>query len=311
MAEGDYLGQAAMRAAVLPARAAYLIEQGSNAGFRRAVDEAGTRWGGMTEPIARVDAMGSVEFWDAQAVGIARVEVAVNVDLDAETAAIAAGSLGLPCVGIADIDRFGPGIATCHPVAVAGLYRRDPAPVISAPDSPLWHVAAAGVAGRTSDAHELYPMARVSARDDEIGFAQLTGGIHINDTVAQFGVHHAVALGSTSAVIWVTPRDGLEDCADFWNIRALRSGTAVDMPMLLLPSEGVATWENFAVQLEAMLARPAQFTPDVMLVSRALSQTDLEEFAGLLGLERSSEGIQSGRSFAAPPRRQQIGRAHV
>jgi hypothetical protein len=294
-----------MQAAVLPARVAYLIKQGSTTGFRRAIGEACMRWGGMTEPIARVSETGELEFRDAHAVRTAQVEAAVNVDLAPETAAVAADSLGLPCVRIADIDRFGRGIATCYPAAVTGLGGRAPSPLIAAVDSPLWQAAAAGgVQEGTSDASALHPTARVSTLDDEIGRAQLTGDTHINDTVTQFGEHRAITAGHVSVVVWVTPRDGLEDCVGFWNTRAIRPVTTVDMPMLLLPAEGVDAWQGFVTQLEALLARPAEFTPDVLLVSRALPQADLEKLAASLGLERSAEGPRAGTRFPTPPRRQ-------
>jgi hypothetical protein len=91
---------------------------------------------------------------------------------------------------------------------------------------------------------------------------------------------------------------------EFWNTRAIRPVTTVDMPMLLLPAEGVNAWQGFAAQLEALLARPAEFTPDVLLVSRALPQADLEKFAASLGLERSTEGPRTGTRSPTPPRRQ-------
>ncbi len=55
MASPDYVGPTAARAAILPARVIYLVADESESGLRRAVQEACTRWGGMTEPIVSVN----------------------------------------------------------------------------------------------------------------------------------------------------------------------------------------------------------------------------------------------------------------
>ena len=52
-----YVGPTALRATVLPARAVYLVAEGSKTGLRRAVQESCTRWGGMTEPCSRFPAL--------------------------------------------------------------------------------------------------------------------------------------------------------------------------------------------------------------------------------------------------------------
>jgi hypothetical protein len=89
---------------VLPARAAYLIVEGSETGFRRAVQEASSRWGGMSEPIVPVKPGGGVDDWWRQVVGLTAADAVVNVDvLDADAAA-ASGQLGLELVPLAQID---------------------------------------------------------------------------------------------------------------------------------------------------------------------------------------------------------------
>ena len=103
----DYVGPTAVRAAVLPARAVYLVADGSTDGMRRAVREACTRWGGMTEPIIPVKPGGDVDPWWQQVAQLARADGAVNVDADPEDAAVAARRLGLDLVPLADIDLTG------------------------------------------------------------------------------------------------------------------------------------------------------------------------------------------------------------
>jgi hypothetical protein len=85
----DYVGPTAVRAAVLPARAVYLVADGSEEGLHRAVQEACTRWGGMTEPIIPVKPGGEVDEWCEQVISLARADSAVNVDADPEDASAA------------------------------------------------------------------------------------------------------------------------------------------------------------------------------------------------------------------------------
>jgi hypothetical protein len=108
----DYVGPTAVRAVVLPARAAYVVADGSEEGLRRAVQEACTRWGGMTEPVIPVRPGGEVDAWWHQVVSLARVDAVVNVDADPDDASAAAGKLGLELVSLADIDRAGRPVET-------------------------------------------------------------------------------------------------------------------------------------------------------------------------------------------------------
>lgn len=63
MIDVNYLGVSPVTVAVLPARVAYLISETSTTGFRRAVQEASCRWGGMTEPVIPVKSNGQCEPW--------------------------------------------------------------------------------------------------------------------------------------------------------------------------------------------------------------------------------------------------------
>lgn len=84
MSSPDNIEPRAGRAAVLPARVVYLIADGSEGELRRTVQEACTRWGGMTEPIVPVKPSGGFEPWLGQFVSLARVDAAVNVAEDQE-----------------------------------------------------------------------------------------------------------------------------------------------------------------------------------------------------------------------------------
>lgn len=293
-----YLGQAAMEAAVLPSRAAYLIAAGSEAGFRIAVMQASSRWGGMTEPIVEVSESGLSEQHE-QAVRIAGVEALVNVDADPLAAEEIAGSLGLPAVALADM--WDAVMFTCSPDEVREFTDRSHLPIAAGPDAPLWWLAAAG--GVDPGQHE---HARVSEQEDEFGRYQLQSDTRIEDTVDQFGEYWSTASGHVPLVLWVAEDDGLADSLDFWNTRALRPVDTVDMPMLLLPgADVVSNWMEFPKQVAHLLMFRArgQFAPDVALVSRSASPERLHELASVLGLDATTEELRTGAGIPAPPAR--------
>ena len=141
----DYVGPTAVQAAVLPARAVYLVADGSEEGLRRAVQEACTRWGGMTEPIIPVKPGGEIDPWWRAVVSTARADGAVNVDAGTEDAANAAVALGLGLVPLADIDRNGLAAFTVHPAAVGpGALPGANAYVMASEKRELWEVVGAG-----------------------------------------------------------------------------------------------------------------------------------------------------------------------
>jgi hypothetical protein len=94
----DYVGPTAVEAAVLPARAVYLVADGSEGGLRWAAQEACTRWGGLSEPIVPVKPGGEIDPRWQQVVSTARADGAVNVDADPDDAAKVAETLGLGLV---------------------------------------------------------------------------------------------------------------------------------------------------------------------------------------------------------------------
>jgi hypothetical protein len=117
--QDPYSGPLSLNVTVRPARVAYLIGAGSRAGFRRAIQEATTRWCGMTELIIPVHLNGAVDAQWSQMVHTANLDAAVNVDATSSAAHAAAGALHLGVTDIADIDRAGEGMWTCNPAFVA------------------------------------------------------------------------------------------------------------------------------------------------------------------------------------------------
>jgi hypothetical protein len=252
----DYLGQASLRATVVPARAVYLVREGSSSGFRRAVQEASTRWGGMTEPIVPVSADGNLDgAWWRRVVELASVDGAVNVDVPGDNAAAVAGELGLTLVPLAHIDRTGPVMWTCHPAWVGPRDEPEQAYVIACAGGPLWQAVAAGDLtdehAADLDVNNIMAVRRPRT-GDEVGRAQVWGGTLLDRTVTNFA-EYSGANGPLScpAVVWVVDADDLRDCCYFWNLRALRPLQLASVPMLLLPVDEVEHWVGFDRQLAA------------------------------------------------------------
>ncbi|WP_298211611.1 hypothetical protein, partial [Ferrimicrobium sp.] len=82
MQSREYLGQEDFRMAIAPARVAYLIGEESVSGFKRAIQEACTRWGGVTEPIIPVGPEVELDDQWRTIAELADVDELVNVDCD-------------------------------------------------------------------------------------------------------------------------------------------------------------------------------------------------------------------------------------
>jgi len=302
----DYVGPTALQAAVLPARTVYLVADGSTEGLRRAVQEACTRWGGMTEPIIPVKPDGDIDLSWQQVVILARADSAVNVDVDPVAAAAAAEKLGMDLVSLADIDRAGLSAFTVHPSAVGPEQLPGSiAYVMASQKRQLWEVVGAG---DLSDAHlESIPEGTFYTRrpyDDEVARAQLAARTLAERTCSQFGEHRAFGGPEPGpAVIWVTESGSFRDCIYFWNMRALRPLRLGNVPMLLLPAGQVQHWLHFADELARVLERPAQFAPDVALCSFSIPEADLHQTASLLELQLHDGEPRSTRDWPVPTRK--------
>jgi hypothetical protein len=302
----DYVGPTALTAAVLPARAAYLVADGSLDGMRRAVQEACTRWGGMSEPIIPVKPGGDVDLRWWQVTQLARVDGAVNVDLNPEDAAMAARTLGLDLVPLADIDDpAGPTAFTIHPSAVGPVFLPGSnAYIIASEKQRLWEVAGAG--DLTEEHLHSLQAGILSVRrpyDDEVARAQLSSRTLIERTCSQFREHWSQGAISGPAVVWVTEPDSFTDCIFFWNLRALQPLRFGTVPMLLLPYGQVQHWLHFPDDLAYPLERPAEFAPDVALCSLSVNEAQLHETAELLGLHPHDGEPESRSDPAAQPRK--------
>ncbi|HEU0131895.1 MAG TPA: hypothetical protein VFQ85_12975 [Mycobacteriales bacterium] len=298
-----FSGPAAVRGVVLPARAAYLVKVGSRHGVRRAVREASSRWGGATEPIIPVRAGGKLDPLWRQMLAAANVDGLVNVDAGSAGEKLGA-ALGYEVVPIEHIDGWGPTASSLRPSHVEGFEQAQAPVIASSSDAPLWEAIAAGDVTEEHYA-QLRELAGGSyrARPDGVARAQLRRGDTLLDrTLVQFEEHTATNLPPAApAVVWVTSPNGVVDCVAFWNLRALRSLSFRYAPMLLLPDRDVQHWIEFREQFHFVLARPAEFTPDVLLLgANAAKRTAL---ATLLGLTRTTAQVKFGRSMPPPPTR--------
>jgi hypothetical protein len=294
----DYLGQSSVRAAVLPARAVYLINEGSVSGLRRAVQEACSRWAGMTEPIVPVRPDGGIDAWWVQVAQLSKADEAVNVDVANQQAATAAQQLDLQLLPLRDIDsRASITQFTCHTGAVGPPSVDQNAYIISSSEeAPLWEVIAAGdlTSAHLDDLNTETLWVR-RAQEDDIARAQLWGNSLLARTVAQFGEHSAGGGPSAfPAIVWVTEPDSVQDCLFFWNLRALRPLRLGTVPMLLLPVDHVQHWIGFPAQLAHVLTRPDEFSPDVVIDSVSVRKAKLNSTARLLGLRRTTKEVRSG-----------------
>jgi hypothetical protein len=306
MDSGDYVGPTALRATVLPARAVYLVTAGSKSGFRRAVQESCTRWGGMTEPIIPVKPGGEIDAWWQQVVTLTRVDGAVNVDADPEAALIVAGKLGLPLVPLAEIDQVEVTAFTVHPATIGPAALPGSNSYIMASEKRcLWEVTGAG--DLTDDHVESMPPDSLYTwrpSQDQVARAQLGGRTLVERTCSQFSEHWARG-GPTPgpAVVWVTDPDSFDDCVYFWNLRALRPLRLGSLPMILLPAGQVQHWMNFDADLAYVLQRSDQFAPDVALCSASVSESDLRDTAALLGLAQHTGEARIGHDWPVPTRK--------
>ena len=304
----DYLGQAPFHLDVLPARVAYLIAPSSRGGFHRAVQEACSRWAGMTEPIIPVWRNGRLLPWWRQCVDIAQLDALVRVDASPSASQRAATQLGLPLIELSHIDLAGPSHFTCNPVAIVRPgddLGSGPVAVLASDQRALWQVTACGdlTDAMWDDMSRSLLVMNRSLPEDQVGRAQLRGESLLDLGVAQFSENMGTD-GPTVAptIIWVTTNDDLRDCLYFWNLRALRPLRFRRIPMILVPGDSVEQWLDFDQQLAGVLARPADLAPDVLLGGR-VPEDQLHRIAQVLGLERGTATPKAVTRIPPPPNR--------
>lgn len=136
----DYLGQDALDVTLSPGRVTYLFPAGSRQHFRRAVQEASSRWCGATEPIVPVRRGGKVDVGWSEVAEQARTFRAVNVGCPDEDAAKAANALGLGLTPLSRIDHD----AATQAIHWSFIKSTVSTPVAARADSDLWEAVVAG-----------------------------------------------------------------------------------------------------------------------------------------------------------------------
>jgi hypothetical protein len=299
-------GPSTVEATFLPARAAYLIRAGSRDGMRRAVQEASTRWAGVTEPIIPLRRDGRIGGWYRQLVSILRVDGLIDVDAGNELAVTASRVLGLPQTPIKYIDRSGITQFTAYPMLLPPVQEANP-PVMACAGAPLWQAVVAGDLDpeHEEDAAKEGLLPRRPLSEDQVVWAAIHGNTLLDQTAVHFSENSATnGPYPIPATIWVTGRRSLVDCLFFWNIRTLKPRLLAQAPMLLLPLDGAQHWLGLAQQVRSLLRRYDEFSPDVNLCSAGASANDLDRIAALLELEHSSEKPRVGRKWPAEFRQQ-------
>lgn len=300
---------------VLPARAAYLVPKGDPAAFLRAVEAASGRWGGATELILPVDGE-ALDPFDCHLTEIAVVDGLVDVGLADGVAATIGRLVGLPVVAVEHIDQVFPLFCTPSPLSVRAPEPIDGNPPVAAQEgSAVWMSTAAGAFDAETwdwlrdNAAPLHPHVRTPWGQDQLGLAQLDGSTWLHRTLHRFAeTYGSQAGGNLPAVLWVTDGKSLDDCVDFWNLRALRPLAYGSMPMTLVPVDACENWTTFPQQLLGALGRADAPTPDLFITSLSVATERLRAIAQRLGLqpqEPEDKSIQIGTTFRdGGPRRQ-------
>ena len=296
--------------AVMPSRAAYLVPAGDHQSVMVAVQEASTRWAGVTEPIVPVRAAGTIDAWWAQVVDLSNVEGLVNVNLPSALAESVAERLGLPVVDIARIDHEGRTQFTTHPAALAASAPDGETDswIMAAENASLWQRLAAGdyYPHRVEDLSHV-PVTRLAGRAaaDEICRAQIQGRTWLDAVVSDFSEHQSVnAFPATPAILVVAKSNSLRAYFHFWNLRALRPLRFARAPMALLPISDGVDWGQLGDHLARHLRRPDEVEPDVLLCSVNVDEATMDELGESLGLVPSSTEPYSRWSSPPPPLRQ-------
>ena len=304
------IGRADVRAAVLPARAAYLVPAGDREAVVVALREASTRWAGVTEPIVPVRASGSVDGWWSQVVEFSNVDGLVSVNLSSVLAKRVATRLGLPVVDIARIDRGGATRFSAHPCWLAlGKPEGDANSwVMASDDASLWQLVAAGDyyphrLDELSEVEILRPPSKSAFI--EVCQAQISSSTWLDAGLRDFAEHRLVGgPGVVPMVLWVTKPGSLRECVHFWNLRALRLFDFSRSPMALLPTGADNDWGQLGQILAPYLQRPDELEPDVVFCSLNVDEAELDNIATSLGLVRSTVKPYSRFSSSLPPLRQ-------
>ena len=286
---------------LLPARSAYLVGARSRSGLTRAVQEASTRWGGITEPIIPVHADGHIPpLWE-QVIEVAQIDGLVNVDLKEELADKVEANLGIPVIDISHIDRHGMTMFSTFPGSLE--HPKESTLAYTANDnSDLCEITALGFL--TKQAEEDYAQleidVRKAANSDEVELAQLDGNTLLDLSLVNFRENLARNSMILPTVIWITTPNSFSNCVFFWNFRALSCASFNVSPLVLVRKSSISQWGITHDRILKSLRRTVQVEPDVLLTGLR-SDDALTDIAQMFGFELTSGNLKSKHSFPSPP----------
>lgn len=279
---------------VVPSRVAYLVSDSSEAGYRQAIQEATSRWGGVSEPILPVSADGQVPAWYVQILTLAPVEALVNIDVSSDLSEQIGGSLGLAVIPVEHLNTgINPGNWT---MPTAHLPYGGPTRVLATSERSLWEVTAAGdlsdryleqVRGEGLEIHR-------PTTPDQVARAALTGTSLLETTSRGLQTYRAAGSFPHPVVLWwVGEEDQLGDCLFLWNLRTLSLWGSSRNHMYILPAADVCHWVDFLPTLEGTLW-DSSIVPDLVMGSLTVDEPKLDKLARDYGWEASNgESVRS------------------
>jgi hypothetical protein len=297
----SYLGQERARLDVGPVRACYLVPDLNRGRLMEAITAASRRWGGITEPILAVRPAGFTDERWQQIVTALKPDLFVDLGLDDQARAAAAGQLGVTLTSWPDFTGAPPGFPLwCHPLVIDEPTGDDPVPF--PPDMRLRDLAGVGAVEDFLMWNVHGPGILQPADEHQCARSQLARTT--TAWISARGVSEE-AVGSTfappvPAVIWVSEPDSFADAIGFWNARALVATARSTAPVvaLLLPPD-ISAWPDLAELLvphfQAQYPRPR---PDAFIFSRSVPPDQLRALARQLNLAEAA--LPVAQEHAAP-----------
>jgi hypothetical protein len=277
----QYLGQQLLHLDIRPKRAAFLFQTNSAAQFRKAVERASSRWGGLQEPIIPTSRAGRIQPAWCQIAEVLRPDIAFHVgDLDADACRRASAQLGIPVHSLEVEDHPSSG---AHPLVVehtAGVL------LASSSTSPC-AFAGPGLLASWNSADEWEKQGvTISTSDDDVESAnnQLRGTTVMEATGAQCSELSATGMPGPFALLWIAERSSLKDAVWFWNMRCLMP-RGFEPPRAALVTPSAAAHPSVAGSLDHFKGVRKWTSPDLLVLSLTLERKRLHELVERAGIE--------------------------
>ena len=307
----DLLGQRQVDFALRPIRLAYLVRKGSVDHFRRAVDEASSRWGGITELIIPFNDEGVPDPYWLSALELAQPDYfAIPDSVRVDIRAAISDRLHRELTPLSFFNRGPYGLhqlavhapsSLVNSVLMAGTAGSEPChaaafgSVMLNTQRRAWQAAGVTLAGPSNW--------RSTAQ------AQIAGTTIIDATRHQLSELPGSQWISTPALIWVTSGSrSLDDAIAFWNHRAMMP-VRLQRPMVAIVSPSALRLAEVVTAIDRRIREtPWRSKPDVLLYSATVNNSTLKELIDSVGwtLYRRRKASFSFSSVAKNPGRRRI-----